>query len=150
MKSIVLATSLALFASIQGQDCDFSFNYIDCDKLSNYDDCMNAVNDDVFDGSKCFPLTGSDCATWSDVSGGGYSIDFGTNQGRLSSSEKAQIEEMKWVALWGQYPYDASMSNPKLQDMKIIEDKIMGTLAVVGFDGATNSIIVSFRGSSNI
>jgi len=51
---------------------------------------------------------------------------------------------------WAFYAYDAKAGETKLKDLKIIENSSMDTRVIVGYDAGSNSIITSFRGSSDI
>jgi len=57
---------------------------------------------------------------------------------------------MIYMQKWAFYAYDAKPGDTQLADLSIIEDSFRDTRVITGYDRSTNSIITSFRGSSNV
>jgi len=57
---------------------------------------------------------------------------------------------MTYYTTWARYAYDVEKGAEKLGDEKVIKNVKFETQMVIGYDAATNTILSTYRGSSNI
>lgn len=158
---IILSSVLCLLLSIKA---DTLVNQ-KCSKITTEIECTDSLDASLCDGTKCLPIYESTfpdnetiginvgpatCASWRDVQNNNLQINYQANHDDISSAENNQISELVYFTTWAKYAMNAKEGETLLADLKIVENEQYGTRMIMGYDAASNSIISSFRGSSNL
>lgn len=66
--------------------------------MNNCNDCIQYKNDDMFDGTKCVPISsGNGCKSWEDVQNDKTPINYQCNWNGISTGEKSEISELIYM-----------------------------------------------------